>query len=145
MTILYPKKFILSIKMSDDFFSHLFLKMLCIHQNFQKTYLTPYFLLLLHKCGLYFYMTHHYKNFLSSLHSSLHHCTSGASLHVKTNPVNKDDSESYTIRDRCYYNTLGCLKLFGPLFITVHDGCIRLLSLLPTIVYTYKRIVNVNV
>ena len=40
------------------------------------------------KSGFYFFMVHHYKNSLSSLHSLLfHHCTFCASLHIKTSPV----------------------------------------------------------
>jgi len=41
-------------------------------------------------CGFYFFMIHHYKNGLSLLHISVHHCTFSASLHhVKTSPAER--------------------------------------------------------
>jgi len=35
-----------------------------------------------------FFVIHHYKNHLSSLHIFVHHCTFFVSLHVKTKPGN---------------------------------------------------------
>jgi len=40
-----------------------------------------------HPLFLYFFVIHHCKNSLSSLHIFVHHCTFCALLHVKTSPA----------------------------------------------------------
>src|SRR6218665_1157039 len=83
----YPSKF---LTFSVIYHKRCYLyNQLCEQPSFTCFRPTPNFLLL-NMSGFYFFMIHHYKNSISSLHIFVHHCTfcaSQRSLHVKTSPV----------------------------------------------------------
>ena len=85
------------------------------------TFFTPDFILFI-PVGLtahefYFFMVHHCKNSLSSLHIFVHHCTLCASLHIKTSPVTIASFFSHkTLPDFhfvCFLVALPVLVVFG--------------------------------
>jgi len=77
------------MKISDDFFviNHrlCYLSILHLQMTFLKIILHLSFYLYVPVS--HFFVIHHYKSRISSLHIFVHHCTFCASLHVKTSPV----------------------------------------------------------